>query len=250
MSFMVGVRKREWAQITLYSLIFSAAAYFISLKLFPLIFQYLNIKPGTDAFGIQAALNEVSNLGTELGGSKGKIAFHNVIKLIIIITPISASLGYVVGLLRKSEFFYKLSLKYANRTQNVDIWIDFHEKHNVGPHMVYLRDGNAYFGQILMASDTLVGGDRGIIIQQPFMYKQPNEAYWKNEQPAIIKMPGNVLVFADQISAISNNLHPKIIERLRQMQHEVKKNDRSSNRWWSRKKSAPLNGSERSDAPK
>jgi hypothetical protein len=218
MSFIIGIRRREWAQMTLYSLIFSTLAYLIVLKFFPYFFGLLEVRAGTDKFGIQVALNEVSNLGTSLGTSKGKIAFHNIVKLVIIVTPISMILGLIVGGLRRSRLFRAGTLKYAHRTQNSDIWVDYHEKYATGPHMVYLKDGNMYFGQILMASDTLIGGDRGVIIQQPCLFENYNSSAFKGHSPAMIRMPGDVLVFSEQIASISNNLNPQVLSALRAAQ--------------------------------
>lgn len=205
MSLIVGIRKREWPQTTLYSLIFAGVTYLILLKFFPWLFSLLDIKPGTDILGIQKALNEISNLGTSVGTAKGKIAFHNVIKLIFLATPISAILGFLAGKMRASKSFRRLFLKHVNRTQNADVWADFHESYPVGPHFITLKDGNVFFGQILMASDTLVGNDRGIIIQQPILFQKYYENAFNQVTPPRVKMPGDVLVFAEQIASISDN---------------------------------------------
>jgi Family of unknown function (DUF6338) len=229
MSFVIGVRRREWQQAVLYSLLFSAASYLILLRLSPLAVYALRNSTGIDLTGFQRALNGVSNLGD--GDPNTVLVFHDTIKVIGIASLLSLSLGFAVGRIRRSKPFRSTILRWTNRTQNVDIWTDFHERYDIGPHSVQLKNGDVYYGQILMVSDTFTGGDRGIIIDRPLMIENPIAAGWKKATPGVTQAPGHVLVFADQIASIANAEDPQIVRRTQRMRHVRTGNSRNNRKW-------------------
>jgi hypothetical protein len=218
MSFMLGNRKREWQQMVFYSLIFSGITYFALLRFTPPILWTLKSAYSIDLSGFQRALNEVSNLGDPAY----KLTFHNTVKLLIPASILSIYLGWSFGRIRNYRWFNRLFLRLTNRTQNADIWTDFHQSHHRGPHTVLLKNNDVYLGDILMVSDTLTGDDRGIILSQPVYLQNAFESLLQKKQPNRFKTPGNALIFADQIAAIYSFEHP-IAKQLRAKQRKIKR---------------------------
>lgn len=205
MSTIIGIRKREWPQTVLYSLIFSAFTYLIALRLMPEI-NHLTI---VDNLGFQKSINQVSNLGTQ----DTKLTFNSAIKIAAFCIPISLILGFIAGKIRTSTAFRKFFAAISGRTQNSDIWSDFHEKYRIGPHTIVLRNGDAVLGRILYASDTLVGSDRGLIVEHPVYYEAPIISQITGTQAKMVNTPGNMLILYDQISYIFDSKHPASLLR-------------------------------------
>jgi hypothetical protein len=209
MSFLLGIRKREWQQMVLYSLVFSALTYYVMLRGTPPLLYFLKTDVGIDLSGFQRALNEVSNIGNESNG----LTFHNTVKVIVPALSIAVFLGALAGYFRRSRWFRDGILFWTGRTQNIDIWTDFYQRYDIGPHTIVLKNNNAYRGDIVMMSDTLTGNDRGIIVANSFFYENPMEAALNHKSPKAIQSQGTILIFADQIASISNCDIPVIVQR-------------------------------------
>jgi hypothetical protein len=206
MGFALGVRKRDWQLMVVYSLVFSALTYLFLLIVTPKFISFFSLSSET---GFQRALNEVSNLGD----SKYKLTFHNTVQLLPIASIISILLGGISGQIGRSTWFTNLVLRSTDRTLNLDIWSDFHQRFHTGPHTVILKNNDCYFGNIVMVSDTLTGNDRGIILDRPLYINDPVKARINGVDPGTTQMPGKVLIFADQIASIYNMEHPHFTRR-------------------------------------
>ena len=209
MSFMLGIRRREWQQTILYSLVYSALTYLLLFRASPSFIYWLKNFVGIDLTGFQHSLNQVSNLGDP----QYKLILHDTVKVVGIASVISCIFGYLVGNFRQSQWFVKTVIQLTNRSQNVDIWTDFHQRYDIGPHTVELKNGDVYYGQITMVSDTLTGSDRGIILHKPYILQNPVKAAWESRTPGVANAKGHVLLFVDQIASIMNSEDPNIVRR-------------------------------------
>lgn len=197
MSFFMGIRKREWSQMVLYSLFFTSISYFILIKLSPIILGFF----GAQRNGFQHFINILSHLG----GDKVELPFNGAIILSISASPVALICGYCIGRIRISRKFKSFILKHTNRSQNSYIWDDFVELLNQGGVTVLLNNGNAYVGSVVMVSDSSVGSDRGLILRNPVYIEQPLKAAIESRQPTVLSVSGDILIMGDQIATVTAN---------------------------------------------
>lgn len=201
MAFVLGSRKREWAQTLLYSLIFTSLIYALLLFLTATVRRWW---PHA-LQGLVDNLAFIDQLGSE--NKSQKLTFGIAVRLGLPAIIVGLLLGTTFGKIRRSVWFNKLLSRFFQKTQYNDLWVDFYSRMENAAIVVVLKNGNAFVGPLRLYPDAATDTGRGVIVVDPIYLVKPFES----ATPEAKSMYGELLIPQEEIAMMLDVRHPDVI---------------------------------------
>lgn len=193
MTFVMGLRRRDWGSSLIWSLVFSI---FIYALLFLLL---LSITPKLSfLMPFSNSLSIISRAGTETN-----VELLDAVRVAAIALVVAIPLGLILGWLQKTRHIKDMVARVTGHSYHIDVWGDFIEQLQLPAFLeVFLKDGNAIVGKFLSASDMHTGADKGLILSDPQFFYKAVENQFEGKEAQKNKMPGPVIIYFEQIAYV------------------------------------------------